>query len=166
MARQHVEGLKDLEKNLRKLSHATQRNVLRRVGKNALTPVIDEAEGNAPELSGALKSGALVTTKRPRGVKSENANRFRRAKRFGASTSLARTYANGSSEPVTIYGGFGMHPQAMQQELGNENHAPQPFLRPAWDKGKSGVLAAVKRGLKIEIDKSLKRLAAKRARGR
>ena len=55
-------------------------------------------------------------------------------------------------------------PQGVQQEFGNKNHGPQPFMRPAWDAGKAELLDGIQDDLWAEIDKAAQRAARKTAR--
>lgn len=55
-------------------------------------------------------------------------------------------------------------PQGVQQEFGNKNHSPQPFMRPAWDAGKAELLDGIQDDLWAEIDKAAQRAARKTAR--
>lgn len=53
-------------------------------------------------------------------------------------------------------------PSAVQQEFGNENHPPQPFMRPAWDATKDQVLQRITDELWVGIQNTL-RVQARRA---
>ena len=52
-------------------------------------------------------------------------------------------------------------PQAHLQEFGTKDQPPQPFMRPAWDAEKRGVLEGIKDDLWAEIKKAAARLAKK-----
>lgn len=136
-----IEGLSDLAKALGQLPKATGRNVLVRVGTRRLQVVADEMKRLAPEKSGDLAESIIVTTRRPKGGKREP-----------------------KKSPVEIFAGPGRSPSATQQEFGNENHAPQPFVRPAWDEGAEGMLDGIGDDLGNEIAKAAERLAKKQAR--
>lgn len=56
-------------------------------------------------------------------------------------------------------------PSAVQQEFGNENHAPQPFARPAFDETGDQVLKRIGDELWVGIEKAAKAAARKAARG-
>lgn len=136
--RVRVEGLRELDAALGELPKATGRNVLRRVGRAGLEPVIEDAAERAPTLFGDLQGSITVSTKRPRRHRKES--------------------------EVEVYGGPTNLPQAHLQEFGTQHHGPQPFLRPAWDAGRDGVLEFVRTELGAEIDKAAQRLARKQAR--
>ncbi|MGQ3041110.1 MAG: HK97-gp10 family putative phage morphogenesis protein [Brevundimonas sp.] len=133
-----TEGFADLDRTLGDLGKATGRNVLRRAGIAALEPVAEEAARRAPNLFGDLSESVTASTKRPR--------RHRKM------------------AEVEIYAGPSNLPQAHLQEFGTRHHAPQPFMRPAWDAGKDRVLDDLKQSLGDEIMKATERQARKAAR--
>lgn len=141
-----IEGLSDLQAALRELPDATAKSVLRRVGREALRPVADRARANAREDTGALKASIGVSTKLTRRQRRANAKRDR--------------------DDVEIYAGAGGLTQAITEEFGTEDHAPHPFLRPAWDAEKQGVVDGLAKALGAEITKSAARIARKKAGGR
>lgn len=136
-----IEGLADLSKALGQLPKATGRNVLTRVGKRRLQLIADDMKDRVPELSGDLGDSIVVTTRRPKGGKREP-----------------------KGSPVEIFAGPGRSPAATQQEFGNENHPPQPFVRPAWDEGAAALLEGIGDDIGDEIGKAVTRIAKKQAR--
>lgn len=64
------------------------------------------------------------------------------------------------------YVGPDSRPSAVQQEFGNENHAPQPFARPAFDETRQEVLQRIGDELWLGIDKAATAAARKAARGK
>ncbi|WP_292229504.1 HK97-gp10 family putative phage morphogenesis protein [Brevundimonas sp.] len=134
-----VEGLRDLERAMSELKVATAKNVARRSFKQALEPMAETARALAPEQSRALISTVQVSTRNPKG-------RFRK------------------ESPIEVHMGPGRNPQAVQQEFGNLNHSPQPYMRPAWEQEKKGALDATARILAEEVQKAAKRAARKAAR--
>lgn len=145
-----VEGLKALDQALGELTRATARNVLRRVGKKALTPVAIEAKRLAPVDEGDTRDSIGVGTKLTR----RQAQLHRRAVRSGA------TAANFAE----VFVGAGGLPQAHLREFGGDGHPPHPYMRPAWDGQKAAVLNTIKSDLAVEIDRSARRAAARHAR--
>lgn len=149
-----VDGLRELNAALEELPKAAQRSVLRRVGMKALQPVADTARAMAPDDPGTggndLRSSIGVGTK----LSPRQAKLARRDIRRG----LDDKYF------ITVYAGAGPVPHSHLQEFGTSHHGPQPFLRPAWDQNKSGVLETVKTELGSEITKAGQRLARKAAR--
>ncbi|WP_417585130.1 HK97-gp10 family putative phage morphogenesis protein [Pelagibacterium sp.] len=149
-----VEGLKEIDAALADLSKATARNILRRTGIKALEPVAATARNLAPDdpaTSGNdLKSSITVGTKlSPRQAKIARSN-------------IRRGLADKSF--VEVYAGPGPDPAAHNQEFGNINHGPQPFMRPAWAGNKDKVLDIVKTESWAEIEKAAKRAERKAAR--
>jgi HK97 gp10 family phage protein len=140
----HVEGLAELEAKLRELPDATAKNVLRRVGRKRLQPVADRARELVPVHQGDLRDSIGVSTKLSRRQRSK--------------------HRKDGPDDVEVFAGAGPHPQAHLQEFGTEHHGPQPFMRPAWDAEKDGVLAGIKTDLSDEIEKAAKRLARRAAK--
>ena len=136
-----VEGLKELDKALRELKVTTARNIARRSLKTVLEPMAEAARaGVAKDRSGELRNSIGVTSGRPRG------KRYRRENR------------------IEVHMGPGQQPQGIQEEFGNRNQGPRPFMRPAWEQEKQGALDSVKGVLAEEIDKAAQRAARKAAR--
>ena len=141
----HVEGLRELDAALGDLPKATAKNTMRRVLLKRGEPIVEAAERLAPELSGELKVSLDVSTKLSPRQKRENRK-------------------NPSQSYVEVYAGAGALPQAHLREWGSDGHAPEPFMRPAWDSTQGEVLDGVKADLTAEIDKAVVRLARKQAR--
>lgn len=142
-----IEGLRELDKALGDLPKNTGKNVLRRVGRKALKPFADDMRAKAPRDQGDLQEGIGVGTKLTRRQRAMHRKMFRDDK-----------------ASVELFAGAGGHPQAVQQEFGNENHSAQPFGRPAWDANADKVLGIIVDDLGDEIMKAAKRLARKQAR--
>jgi HK97 gp10 family phage protein len=150
-----VEGLRELEVALRQLPMATGKNVLRRVLKQAAQPIADHAERLAPvgrpeegdAHPGQLRDSIGVSTKLTRRQRSVHRKMF------------ASDRAS-----VEVFVGAGGVPQAHLREFGSDGNPPAPFMRPAWDANKGGVLESIKTNLWTEIDKAARRLAKKAAR--
>lgn len=133
-----LEGFSDLDRGLGELGKATGRAVMRRAGIEALQPMAEDAARRAPKLFGNMSDSIAVSTRRPR--------RHRK------------------QAEVEVYMGPSQDPAGVQQEFGNKNHPPQPFMRPAWDAGKVKVLDSLKGALGSQIAKSAKRQARRQAR--
>jgi len=138
------EGGKELQKALRALPDATAKNTVRRVLKKRAQPVADAARSKAPKDDGQLRDSIAVSTKLSK------ANR-RDRKRFGR-------------DDIEVFIGAGPLPQAHLQEFGSSRHKAQPFLRPAWDERKDGVLEGLKDDLWTEIRKAVERQRKKAAK--
>lgn len=141
----HVEGLRELDAALGDLPKATAKNTMRRVLLKGGEPIVDAAKRLAPELSGDLKTSLDVSTKLSARQKRENRR-------------------NPSQSYVEAYAGAGALPQAHLREFGADHHAPDPFMRPAWDSTQDEVLDGIKADLTAEIEKTRARLARKQAR--
>lgn len=148
-----VEGLRQINDALGQLGKATGRNVLRRVALARLEPMAEEARRLAPDNPNTggndLKNSIDVSTKL--------AGYARRLNRKSKSEAEAHMGPAG-------HGGAKAPPQGTQQEFGNVNHGPQPFMRPAWDGGKEALLDGIQSDLWSEIDKAAARQARKAAR--
>jgi len=139
-----TQGFRELDAALSEFSKATARNVLRRAGIAALEPVADAMKARAPEESGDLIDAIQVGTKLGK-----------RQKRQNRSPSNVEVY-------VGVADVNGKHvPAGTQQEFGNENHPPQPFARPAWDREATPTLDRLKDSLGAEIDKAADRARRK-----
>jgi len=142
-----IEGLKELDKALAQLPKATGKGVLRRVLKRRAQPVADTASAMASRRTGALAESAAVGTQLTKRQKALHKKMFRNDK-----------------ASVELFAGFGGLAQATQQEFGNENHGPQPAMRPAWDATKGAMLDGIKDDLWDEIKKSADRFAKRAAK--
>lgn len=137
-----VEGLADLDRQLGELSASAGKGVLRRTGRKGLVPFDAAWREKAPRLSGELAESGSVGSKLTRSVRK----------------------AQERENTVEVFAGPGANPQAWQQEVGNHQHAAQPFARPAWDETKDQALQIVRTELATEITKAAKRKARREAR--
>lgn len=137
-----IEGLADLDRALGQLSQSAGKNVLRRVGRQALQPMDEAWRTKAPHLTGQLEESGSV----------------------GSKLTRSQRKARERESSVEVFAGPGPNPQAIQQEFGNANSPAQPFMRPAWDQTKDRVLEIVKDNLGTEITKAAKRAARKLAK--
>ncbi len=145
-----IEGLKALDKALGQLPRATGKNVLRRVARKALEPIIEDAKGRVHVVSGKTKDSLAVSTKLSFAQKALHKNMFPSEK-----------------SSVEMFAGAGPHnfvPQAIFEEFGTVKQPPHPFLRPAWDGGKMRALNGIKKDLWAEIKRAADRVARKKAR--
>jgi HK97 gp10 family phage protein len=122
--------------------------VLRRVGRAALEPMAETARSLAPDdpetpdpdLASSITVGTKLNKRQAAMARRDEGKAF-----------------------VTVYMGTN-DAAGVQQEFGNENHGPQPFMRPAFDQHKRGAIQLVADGLGAEIEKTAKRVAARAAR--
>jgi len=166
-----IEGLRELDEALKDLPKAAGKNVIRRALTRAAQPIHDQAKAMAPYKRGHLKKGmAISRVKFSSGTAGKRA--FAEAMAKGASRKeageAAREANSAASDDVTsgiIVVGPGRHPQAIFQEFGTAHHAPQPFMRPAWEENKMKAMHTIKDILRDEIDKTVARIAKRALRG-
>lgn len=143
-----VDGLKDLEKMLTEtLPKSMGKAVLRRVGKKSLGGFIQAAKAGAPVRTGDLRDSVEVNTR----LSKRQARINRRAAKDG-------------KDAVQIFAGASALPHAHLQEFGSANNPAHPFMRPAWEAEKDGVLNYIVDELGKEIDKTARRYAKKLAK--
>jgi HK97 gp10 family phage protein len=141
-----IEGLSELKAALRALPDATAKNVVRRVLRKRGEPVAERARQLVPVDKGELKASIGVSTKLTRRQRA-------RHQKFGP-------------EDIEVFIGAGPHPQAHMQEFGTVKDPRQPYLRPAWDAERMGVLEGIKEDLWVEIEKAAARRARRTARAK
>lgn len=143
-----IEGLKELDRALGDLPKATQKRVLRKVGKESLQPMADDMKTRAPRRFGDLVEGVGVSEKLVR--------------------SQTKSFNGGPIDRhmIVIHAGPGGHPQAVIQEIGSFKEAAQPYVTPSWEAGKDRLLRDVASGLERRITDSAKRAARKAARAK
>lgn len=148
MARRTVKvtGFRELSKALDQFKPSTGKNILRRVGREALEPFDDAWRPKAP-------------------VRPDGPERSREHMRdTGGIGSKPKRSAARRGYTVEVFAGPGPVPQAIQQEFGNRNHPAQPFARPAWEETQDQVLKNVKVGLGAEIGKAAARAGRRAAK--
>lgn len=144
-----LEGFSNFEKELAKLEKlATRRSVARRALKKAAQPMGDLAASMAPSDDGDLKASIAVSTK----LSSRQAGMHRKMFRNDRAA-------------VEMFVGAGPFPSAHTQEFGTVHHAPQPFMRPAFDQDHINLLRRLGDEMAKEIDKAVTRAARRAARG-
>lgn len=139
-----VEGLRETQRALHKLPKATAKNILRRILMKRGKPIAEAAKERVPVDEGVLKESIAVSPKLS----------YRQRKK----------HRKAHPDDVEVFVGAGRNPQAHLQEFGTSKAPAQPFLRPAWDANKNGVLKGIKDDLWMEIKKAAARLARKAAR--
>jgi len=141
-------GFKELERELERLSKAAGKGVLRRGLKKAATPIADAANAAAPQgQSGDYSKSFHYSTKLNRRQAGQHRKMFR-------------------NDKAAVEGFVGTNdPAGVQQEFGNQNHGPQPALRPAWDQESGPTLDRLGQELWTELKKSIARAERKAAKG-
>lgn len=164
----HIEGLAACEEALAALGKSLGKGVLRRVGIKALQPMAERARASAPndpDTAASIADTIIVSTKRPKGAASASARAFAAKRGAGGSVEDARAAAKAaSSGAVEIFMGPNRDPKAVQQEFGNRNHGPQPYMRPAWDSEREPAVTEIGKDLWAEIERTAARKAARDAR--
>lgn len=141
-----LEGLKAIQDALHELPRATARNVMKRVLTKRAQPIAEAARRRAPVDRGDLRDAIAVSTKltrRQKGLRRKD-----------------------GPKDVEVFVGPGPLPQAHLQEFGTSNQPAQPFMRPAWDTEKDGVLEGIKADMWAEIEKAANRIARRAMKGR
>lgn len=158
-----IDGLRELERVLAELPKATGKNVLRRVLTKRAQPFDKVWRGAAPD-------------DRRTGEQDLNSSGGISSKLSKRQASLHRKMFRDDRASVEIFAGPGPLTQAITNEFGTgpRFHAesgkyvgevpPHPFVRPAWDSTKDGMLDGIKDDLWTEIHKSAVRAAKKRAK--
>lgn len=158
-----IEGLKELEAALSELGDVSVRKAsARRALVKAAKPFAEEIQSLAPQRSGHLKRSVRIGASGNVG-----GAEFARVLRSGGSREdavAAMREVRRSKSGVEIAVGPGRNPQALFQEFGTEHHAPQPFVRPAWESNQDGMVEAIKAELWADIQKTAKRHENKAAR--
>lgn len=139
-----VTGFEGVDKALSELKKSTGKSVLRRVITDALKPVAETARRLAPVDEGDLRDSIVVSTTLNKSAK-RNAPRLARGER---------------STGMTVYAGTGNR-NAVPREFGTIRSPAHPFMRPAWDRGKEGVLTHIQDNLGSEIMKAAERAGRK-----
>lgn len=144
-----IDGLKQIDEALGQLGKATGRNVMRRVAVARLEPMAEAARQNVPVHNSDLKDSIQVSTR-----SAGYAKRINRRSKSEAEAYMGPAGMGGGKAP----------PQGSLQEFGTKNHAPQPFMRPAWDSGKMDLIDGIADDLWAEISKAAARQAKKAAK--
>lgn len=147
MTTMKIEGFKELEKELEQLSKAMGRGVLRRALMKAAKPMAERMEQLAPRDEGTLAESITASTKLTKRQQRKHRRMFKDER-----------------ASVEVFVGAGGLTQAITQEFGTPHHAPQPFVRPAWDAESKPTLERLKGEIRQELDKTIARTARRAAR--
>ncbi|WP_088346305.1 MULTISPECIES: HK97-gp10 family putative phage morphogenesis protein [Rhodomicrobium] len=139
-----IEGLKEVQAALRDLPKSTGKNIMRRVLIARAEPVAEAARALVPVDKGNLLASINVSTRLTRRQRGLHRKPHR--------------------DDVEVHVGPGANPAGHFQEFGTSRHPAQPFMRPAWDRTKAGVIEGLKEDLWAEIEKVLERRARRAAR--
>lgn len=166
-----IKGWEELKKALAELPKATQRNVQVRVLMKHAQPIVATAKALAPKGETLqLSTGILATTKRPRGYKAPAQRAFAQTLAAGGSQAQARAAAKeAGSAPVLVFIGpdrkaHGRLHVDIWQEFGTKFAPAHPYMRPAMDQHRKGMLEGIGKDMGREIEAAGARLAKKRAK--
>ncbi len=156
-----VEGFTELLANLKQLSRATERNVLKRAASKAMQPTLEVARSYAPVKTGRLRASVHLT------VGFDDPGYRSRARAAFAATGSARGVRRtkgGGFVLAQVRAGGEAAPYGSLIELGTVRITAHPFLRPAFDEKHAEMLALLKESLTVEIRKALTRKARRLAK--
>lgn len=178
-----ITGMKELERELQKLSKAAGKGALRRAGMKAMQPMAEIARAQAPVETGDLRDSIAVGAKAVDGGADIGKREFAAVMKSGGSKGEAVAALRDARRAATGAGNLSavelyMGPRkaksrdeaikAIVQEFGSSKMEPNPYMRPAWDQDKAALLERLKTELWAEISKTIsraqKRAAAKAAR--
>lgn len=172
-----VEGLRELERNLERLTKAAGKGVLRRAGTKALQPMANLAARIAPKDTETLARSIRVSGKAESSKSDIGRSEYWYVKSGGGTDQEAVSALRGARRDAKASGEYSAielymgpteagYPQAIIQEFGTLRRAAQPYMRPAWDQDKDALLARIRAELKSEVDKAVARMIRKQARAR
>jgi HK97 gp10 family phage protein len=155
--RAELHGAKELEAALNALPKRIGKAAVRRALLKAGKPIAADAAARVAVRSGKLKRTIRVST--------QLSKRQRRGRARGAVKGRVDVYIGAGPSRHAHLVEFGTAPR--QQRNGKQVGAvaAQPFMRPAWEAGKGRALNSFSKMLWEEIEKAVKRLAKKAAKG-
>lgn len=174
-----LEGFKELEAQLERLTKATGKAALRRAGMSALEPTARLARSLAPEDTGELIESIDVSAKATGAGANIGKAEFSAVLRSGGSREAAvsalrgaRRAAKGSGEIPHIELFMGPEKAATKdeaikawaQEFGTSTMAATPYMRPAWDQDKGAMLERLKKDLWFEVSAAVVKAQARQAK--
>lgn len=161
-----LDGLEELEANLKEIGKANAKNALRKALQDAAQPLLKDMKAYAPKDTGNLEESIIMSSKN----KYQNAGKkaYRNAMVRGdgkqAAAAAARA-ANRSSSgegdksfAEVFVGPTKKAPYGVPQEFGTFKMPAHPFMRPAWDKNKMPMLENLSKYLQDRVSKSVARL--------
>lgn len=142
-------GFAELDRALAEIEKtATAKAVMRRSLKKAAQPMADISNSIAPDgPTGNYSKSFKYSTKLSKRQAGLHRKMFRNDK-------AAIEGFVGTSDPAGV-----------QQEFGNQNHGPQPAMRPAFDQDKTALIDRLGQEMWADISKTAARAAKKAAKG-
>lgn len=152
MVQVKVEGLRELEAQLAKLTKATGKRVLKKTLVKAAHPLAELAASKVPVGEGDLKRSITV------GVKLANRQAKLHRKAFRDDRRSVEVFIGASYE----LGAGGRHAHLV--EFGTVHSAPHPFMRPAWDNDQKALLDRLSKDLWREVSAAVGRAERRAAK--
>ena len=140
-----VEGLKEMDAQLKALGDSQSKQVVRRTLKQLGNPIMEEAKDLAP-IDNTRDDGPHLYEM----IKVSSSLEAKHKRRLGSQKGTISMYVGPDRRAF----------HANLQEYGTEHHAAQPYMRPAWDKHKGMLIGRLKDLLWENIQRRL-RLNAK-----
>lgn len=175
--RVRVEGLKELEAQFARLSASASKAAARRAAIKAMEPMRVLAERLAPKDTGQLAASIEVSAKATGAGAQAGKSAYAKVMRAGGSKAEARSALQSASAEaarsapnIELFMGPARGKTKQEsikqiaQEFGTAKMAASPYMRPAWDQDHAALLKRVIDNLRQELDKSIKRAQARKAR--
>ena len=137
-----VEGVMDVERNLRKLPSRVQKRAIQRALRRGAKVVLVDAKRRVPVDTGLLRNSLRLRPQRGDALET-GLVLFADQKRGGFHAHLIEF----GTKPHRLKGG-GMHPGT----------SPQPFMRPAFDSKKRKSVDIIAKAIGVEIEREAKKL--------
>lgn len=141
-----IKGLKEVDRALGQLPKSLAKAALRETLRDGAEPLARAARQLAPRDEFHLYESIDVSTRlnrRQRGLHREEAKPTFQEMFVGTN-----------------------NPAGVQQEFGNERHAAQPFMRPAWDTERMPTLERISNSLWYRIEQAARRLERMSGKGK
>lgn len=150
-----MDGFRGMERALAELKRSTSRAVARRAMKSVLKPVADMADSLTEKYSIAI--GVTLEKRQKRAAKADFGKSV--VSMFIGPVGQDRSYA-----PEATFDEFGTPPRFHRDGKYVGEIQADPFMRPAWDAYAGTMIQSLGSYIWDEIDRAIKRAAAKAAR--
>jgi len=147
-----VSGFDDLEKMLRTLPDIAQRKVYRQALSAAATPILMLARRKAP--TEKIRRNTIKKLNRRGSALGELTVSVITRKAFNPRTGVGSRKVRAYGEKDAFY--------SVWYEFGSRNQPAQPYMRPAYDEGKTASIEAFRAKLKQRIEAEVLRQRVKR----
>jgi HK97 gp10 family phage protein len=156
LIKMQLKGLEALKRQLDQLPDQLAVKVLAKAARKAFMPVIEAARSAAPVKRGVLRDAIKITVKKP----SKGDPLVVVGLRIGGARAKAdgRVLTKKQARSLQAVGGEIDNPARRWHfaEFGTAFAAAHPFIRPAWDANKIGMIETLKTELSKEIKRALK----------